>query len=325
MIDIQRHRRLRSSGLLRDMVAEANPRREGLILPLFIVKGTGVKKEIPSMPGTYHWSADMLLKQMPRWLDFGLNKFNLFGVGEEKTLNAEAACSSHSVVNETLRTLKGTFGSRIFVITDVCLCAYTTHGHCGLLKDREIDNDSSLEVLAAMAVSHASSGADMVAPSDMMDGRVRAIRQSLNEAGFSQLPLMSYSVKYASAYYGPFRDAADSAPEFGDRKTYQMDFRNRREALKEAASDEAEGADIIMVKPALAYLDIIREVRNSTLLPVACYNVSAEYAMVKAAALKGWIDEERIVRENFTAFVRSGADLILSYHSADAVEKNWIP
>ena len=259
----------------------------------------------------------------------------MFGVGEEKSEDAHSAHDAHSVVADAVRELKKKFGKDLFIVTDVCLCAYTTHGHCGLasppapLQRRGeeilyIDNDLSLPILARMALAHAQAGADMVAPSDMMDGRVAAIRNLLDESGFVNTPIMSYSTKFASAYYGPFREAADSAPGKGDRKSYQMDFRNAREALREAQLDEDEGADIVMVKPASAYLDVIKTVRESTLLPVACYNVSAEYSMVKAAAKAGYIDEQRITMENMFAFARAGADIIISYHTREIFEKGWL-
>lgn len=321
---IERPRRLRMNSLLRESIAETTLKREMLVFPVFVVKGTGIRREIPSMPGIFQFSPDILIPEMKSWIDFGITRFLLFGAGEEKTLNAHRACSADSIVNVAVQNIKNTFGDKVYVITDVCLCAYTSHGHCGMAEGKSIINDTSVELLAQMALSHARAGADMVAPSDMMDGRIGKIREVLDSEGFSDLPIMSYSVKYASAYYGPFRDAADSAPGFGDRRTYQMDPRNGREAIREALLDEKEGADILMVKPALAYLDVLSHLRKETNLPLACYNVSAEYSMVKAAAIKGWIDEERIVIENFTAFARAGADIIISYHSLEAVKNHWV-
>ncbi|MFI5164866.1 MAG: porphobilinogen synthase, partial [Bacteroidia bacterium] len=264
------------------------------------------------------------LKDVEKGLKFGVNKVLLFGVGEEKTKDASSSFSNNAVVVKAVKELKKKFGEKIYVITDVCVCAYTTHGHCGILHDDYVHNDSSVEVLAKMALAHAQAGADMVAPSDMMDGRVAAIRELLDKKGFENTAIMSYAIKFASAFYGPFREAADSAPEKGDRKSYQMDFRNANEALKEGLLDEAEGADILMVKPAMAYLDIISNLRGNTLLPVACYNVSGEYSMVKAAAAKGWIDEQKIVMENMHAMARAGAGIIISYHAREIMEKGWL-
>jgi len=267
---------------------------------------------------------DELLKDAEKGLKLGINKILLFGVGEEKTKDASSSFSNNSVVVKAVKELKKNFGADLYVITDVCVCAYTTHGHCGILHDDYVHNDSSVNVLAKMALAHAQAGADMVAPSDMMDGRVGAMRNLLDAKGFENTAIMSYAIKFSSAYYGPFREAADSAPQKGDRKSYQMDFRNGREALKEGLLDEQEGADILMVKPALAYMDVISNLRSNTLLPVACYNVSGEYAMVKAAAAKGWIDEQKIVMENMNAFSRAGSDIIISYHTREMFEKGWL-
>lgn len=315
---------MRMNSLLRESIAETIVKREMLVFPVFVIKGSGIRREIPSMPGIFQFSPDVLMQEMQAWVDLGITRFLLFGAGEEKTMHAQRASSPDSIVNIALQKIKNTYGTKVFVITDVCLCAYTSHGHCGMADGERIVNDTSVELLAQMALSHAKAGADMVAPSDMMDGRIGKIRETLDGEGFSDLPIMSYSVKYASGYYGPFRDAADSAPGFGDRRTYQMDPRNGREALREALLDEKEGADILMVKPALAYLDVLSQLRKVTNLPVACYNVSAEYSMVKAGAMKGWIDEARIVNENFTAFARAGADIIISYHSLEAVKNDWL-
>lgn len=321
---IYRPRRLRKNPVIREMVAETQLSADMFIYPYFVVPGTKVVQPIDAMPGISRLSIDMLLKDVESGLKLGINKILLFGVGEKKTGEAQSAYDAHSVVADAVRALKKKFGEELYVITDICLCAYTTHGHCGLLEKDVILNDPSLEVLAKMALSHAQAGADMVAPSDMMDGRIKAIRTRLDENGFENTSIMSYATKFASAYYGPFREAADSAPGKGDRKSYQMDFRNPREALREAKLDEMEGADILMVKPALAYLDIIRLVRKNTTLPVACYNVSAEYTMVKMAAKAGFIDEQRIVMENMYAFKRAGAGIIISYHAREILAKAWL-
>jgi porphobilinogen synthase len=306
------------------MIAETRLSKEMFIYPCFIVPGKKIIRPIDSMPGINHFSVDELLKDVEKGLKLGINKILLFGVGEEKTKDANSSFSDNSVVVKAVRELKKKFSETIYVITDVCVCAYTTHGHCGILHDDYVHNDASVEVLAKMALAHARAGADMVAPSDMMDGRVGAIRQLLDEKDFENVAIMSYSIKFASAYYGPFREAADSAPQKGDRKSYQMDFRNGREALKEALLDEQEGADVLMVKPALAYLDVISKLRANTLLPVACYNVSGEYTMVKTATNKGQIDEGKMVMENMHAFARAGADIIISYHTREMFEKGWI-
>jgi porphobilinogen synthase len=320
----QRPRRLRTNPIIRELTAETRLSKEMFIYPYFIVPGKKEKHPIAAMPGINHFSIDELLKDAEKGLKLGINKVLLFGVGEEKTKDASSSFSNNSVVVKAVKELKKNFGEALYVITDVCVCAYTTHGHCGIIRDDQVHNDSSVEVLAKMALAHAQAGADMVAPSDMMDGRIGAIRELLDKKGLENTGIMSYAVKFASAYYGPFREAADSAPQKGDRKSYQMDTRNGREALKEAMLDEQEGADILMVKPALAYLDVITNLRANTLLPVACYNVSGEYSMVKAAAQKGWIDEQRIVMENMHAFARAGAGIIISYHTRDIFEKKWL-
>jgi len=306
------------------MMAETRLSKDMFIYPYFVVPGEGVKEEIGAMPGIHHFSVDTLVEDVQASMKVGINKVLLFGVGEEKSEDGSSSASENSIVAKAVRALKKEFGEDLYVITDVCLCAYTDHGHCGLIEDGYVVNDPSLEMLADMALSHAEAGADMVAPSDMMDGRVEAIRTRLDEAGYENAALMSYAVKFASAYYGPFREAADSAPSHGDRKSYQMDYRNGREAIREAVQDELEGADIIMIKPALAYLDIIKDVRRSTELPIACYNVSGEYSMVKLAAAKGLIDEQKLVMENMYAFARAGADIIISYHTRDVLEKGWL-
>lgn len=319
-----RPRRTRTNPIVRNMVAETRLHRDMLVYPYFVTHGNGIKHPINAMPGVYHFSVDELVKDVGRGLEFGINKVLLFGVGEEKTVDGSSSCSHNSIVPQAVTALKKNFGDNIFVITDVCVCAYTTHGHCGILENGYVVNDASVDVLCNMALSHAKAGADMVAPSDMMDGRIGAIRETLDDHGFVNTGIMSYSVKFASAYYGPFREAADSSPQNGDRKAYQMDSRNARESVKEALLDEDEGADILMVKPALAYLDIIAKVRESSLLPLACYNVSGEYSMVKAAAAQGLIDEQRIVMENMIAFARAGCDIIITYHARDIVEKGWL-
>src|ERR1700722_20019677 len=318
---IHRPRRLRKNSIVRDMVAEVRFNRDMLIYPYFIEKGKNIVSPISAMPGINHFSTDTLVKDVEKGLKKGINKILLFGGGEAKSAEGKSAYKKDTVVADAIKLLKKNFKDDLYIITDVCLCAYTSHGHCGIIHDGHIDNDSSIEAIAKMALTHAEAGADMVAPSDMMDGRVGAIRDILDEDHLEETAIMSYSIKFASSYYGPFREAADSAPQFGDRKSYQMDYRNPNETLKEAWLDEEEGADILMVKPALAYLDIISRLRANTNLPIACYNVSGEYSMVKAAALKGWVDEKAVVMENMHAFVRAGAGLIITYHARDIVEK----
>jgi porphobilinogen synthase len=321
---IHRPRRLRKNPIIRELVAETRLSKDMFIYPYFIIKGKNTTQPIEAMPGISRFSIDSLLKDAEKGLKIGVNKILLFGVGEEKSEDAHSAYDNHSVVVEAIRELKKNFGEDLYVITDVCLCAYTTHGHCGILHGDYVENDPSLEALAKMGLAHAQAGADMVAPSDMMDGRIAALRKKLDENNFVNTSIMSYATKFASAYYGPFREAADSAPGKGDRKSYQMDFRNASEALREAKLDEDEGADILMVKPALAYLDVIRSVKENTNLPVACYNVSAEYTMVKTAAAAGFIDEQKIVMENMFAFTRAGANIIITYHARDILENKWL-
>ncbi|AFD07836.1 porphobilinogen synthase [Solitalea canadensis] len=321
---LHRPRRLRKNPVVREMIAETRISADMFMYPYFVVPGKNIVHPIDAMPGISHFSVDTLLKDVEEGLKLGINKVLLFGVGEEKCEDAHSAHSHDSVVFAAVKALKEKFKDDIYVATDVCTCAYTTHGHCGIMKDDYVQNDETVAVLAKMALSHAQAGADMVAPSDMMDGRIGAIRQLLDENGFVNTAIMSYSIKFASAYYGPFREAADSAPNKGDRKAYQMDFRNRREMMHEAELDEAEGADILMVKPALAYLDVIRDLRDNTNLPVACYNVSGEYSMIKAAAAKGWIDEQKVVMENMYAFARAGANIIITYHIKDMLSNKWI-
>jgi porphobilinogen synthase len=320
---IHRPRRLRKNSIIRELTAEVRFHKDMLIYPYFIEKGENITSPISSMPGIHHFSPDTLVKDVEKGLKNGINKILLFGSGEEKTAEGKSAYQKDTVVAEAITLLKKNFKDDIYIITDVCLCAYTDHGHCGIIQDGHVHNDSSVEAIAKMALTHAEAGADMVAPSDMMDGRVGVIRDLLDDNHFEDTAIMSYSIKFASSYYGPFREAADSAPQFGDRKSYQMDYRNPNETLKEAWLDEEEGADILMVKPALAYLDIINRLRANTSLPIACYNVSGEYSMVKAAVEKGWIDERAVVMENMHAFVRAGAGLIITYHARDIVEKEW--
>ncbi|HTA26839.1 MAG TPA: porphobilinogen synthase [Bacteroidia bacterium] len=320
---IHRPRRLRKNAIIRELVAETRFHKDMLIYPYFVEKGKNITSPISSMPGINHFSPDALVKDVGKGLKNGINKILLFGGGEEKSEDGKSAYKKDTVVAEAIKLLKKNFADDIYIITDVCLCAYTSHGHCGIIQDKYVDNDSSIAAIAKMALTHTEAGADMVAPSDMMDGRIAAIRELLDKNHFENTAIMSYSIKFASSYYGPFREAADSAPQFGNRKSYQMDFRNPNETMKEAWLDEEEGADILMVKPALAYLDIINRLRANSNLPIACYNVSGEYSMVKAAAAKGWIDEKSIVMENMHAFVRAGSGLIITYHARDIVEKGW--
>lgn len=312
-----RARRLRRSPNLRRMVRETALAADDLIYPMFSIHGEDIRREIPSMPGIYQQSIENLVMEACEVFDLGIPAIMLFGLPEKKDALGSDAYSDDGIIQRTIAALK-TELPELTVITDVCLCEYTDHGHCGVIKEGDVDNDSTLQLLAAEALSHARAGADMVAPSDMMDGRVAAIREMLDANDFSHIPIMSYAVKYASAFYGPFRDAADSAPQFGDRHSYQMDPANRREALREAALDVQECADFLMVKPAMAYLDIIRDLRDHFDLPLAAYNVSGEYAMLKAAAEKGWIDHDRIMLELLTGMKRAGADLIITYHAKEA-------
>ncbi|MGY4386521.1 porphobilinogen synthase [Pedobacter sp. UYP24] len=321
---MQRPRRLRKNPLVREMVAETRLSKDMFIYPYFVVPGKNVTHPIASMPGISQFSEDTLLSDVEMGLKLGVNKIMLFGVGDEKTEDAASAYHDHSLVPSAVRLLKKNFGDDLYVVTDVCVCSYTTHGHCGILENDYVQNDATVEVIAKMGLTHAQAGADMLAPSDMMDGRVGAMRSVLEGAGFTNTAIMSHATKFASAYYGPFREAADCAPSKGDRKAYQMDFRNPNEAVREAMLDEAEGADVLMVKPGLAYLDIIQRLKQQTDLPIACYNVSGEYSMVKAAAEKGWIDEQKVVMETMHAFARAGASIITTYHIRDMVEKNWI-
>ena len=317
---IHRGRRLRKCPAIRDMVRETTLSPNDFIYPIFVVEGENIKKEIPSLPECYHYSIDRLDEVVKEVKDAEVKGIIIFGIPDHKDSCGSEAFNDNGVVQQAVRKIKE-LDSDIYVITDVCMCEYTDHGHCGILDHHNVDNDKTLEYLGKIAVSHAKAGADMVAPSDMMDGRVGFIRESLDEAGFKNVPIMSYSAKYCSAFYGPFRDAANSAPQFGDRKGYQMDPANRHEALREVQMDLDEGADIIMVKPALSYLDIIREVRDKIDAPVAAYSVSGEYAMIKAGAKMGLIDEEKIVMEMLTSIKRAGADLIITYHALYASNK----
>ncbi|MEA2039185.1 MAG: porphobilinogen synthase [Thermodesulfobacteriota bacterium] len=314
---IVRPRRLRRTPAIRQMVRETSLSVKDFIAPLFVKHGKGHKDPIPSMPGQYQFSVDTVVKEAAELWSLGIPSVILFGLPDKKDAVGSRSWAPDGVVQRAISAIKDRMPEMV-VITDVCLCEYTDHGHCGVIKDNEVDNDATLELLARQAVSHAEAGADFVAPSDMMDGRVSAIRNALDAEGYENTGILSYSVKYASAFYGPFRDAADSTPMFGDRKTYQMDPANALEALKEAELDIEEGADIIMVKPALAYLDIIRQVRDLSLVPVAAYNVSGEYAMVKAAEMKGWIDGEKVMMEILMSIKRAGADLILTYFAKEA-------
>lgn len=316
-----RPRRMRISPAIRSMVRETALSVKDFVYPMFVVPGSRVKDEIPSMPGCYHLSVDLAVELAKEIHALGIPSVEIFGLPEYKDEVGSGAWDRNSPVQRAITAIKEVV-PELVIVGDVCLCQYTSHGHCGKLCGRYVDNDETLKLLQRTAVSQAQAGADIVAPSDMMDGRVAAIREALDDEGMTNVAIMSYAVKYASGYYGPFRDAADSAPQFGDRRQYQMDPANLREALKEVDLDVAEGADIIMVKPALAYLDVVRQVRDHIHHPVAVYNVSGEYAMVKAAARNGWIDEKRIVLETLTGMKRAGADIIITYHAMDAAR--WL-
>ncbi len=318
---IYRPRRLRASAGIRNMVRETQLSVQDFVYPIFVVPGINIKKEIPSLPGQYHLSADQAAEAAKEAAALGIPAVLLFGLPEYKDAKGSSAWDMKSPVQRAMVLIKKALPDMV-VIGDVCLCEYTDHGHCGLLKGQEVDNDPTLDLLARVAVSQAKAGADMIAPSDMMDGRVAAIREALDIEGFTNRSIMAYSAKYASAFYGPFREAADSAPKFGDRRAYQMDPANVREALKEVDLDVSEGADIVMVKPALSYLDVISKVRDSFDLPVAAYNVSGEYSMVKAASANGWIEEQRTTLEILTSIKRAGADIIITYHALDAAR--WL-
>lgn len=320
MFPVYRPRRLRRTETIRRMVRETKLSVDDLIYPLFVVPGSGVKSPIPSMPGISHFSVDMLGDEVSEAADLGIPAVLLFGIPETKDATGSGAYAPDGIVQRAIEAIKKA-NPDMYVVTDVCMCEYTDHGHCGIIVEGDVDNDATLELIARTALSHVRAGADMVAPSDMMDGRVGEIREILDENDFSHIPIMSYAAKYASAFYGPFREAAESAPQFGDRRSYQMDPPNTREALREVELDIDEGADIIMVKPALPYLDILRLVRDSFDLPVAAYNVSGEYAMIKAAAERGWIDGDRVMMEALISIKRAGADIIITYFAKEAARK----
>jgi len=306
---------------LRSLVRETTLSVDDFIYPLFAKSGEGFKKEISSMPGVYQMSIDEIVKECGSLQELGINSIILFGIPDVKDSVGSDALCEHGIIASAIKAVKKAY-PKMFVVTDLCFCEFTDHGHCGILdmEHESVDNDATLEILAKQALVHAHAGADMIAPSGMMDGMIEALREALDSEGFINLPIMSYSTKFASAYYGPFRDVAESAPSFGDRKTYQMDPANRREAIAESVEDEMQGADILMVKPALAYLDIVRDVRNATSLPLCVYNVSGEYALLKAAAKAGVIDYERVMMETMIAFKRAGADIIISYHAKEVAE-----
>lgn len=324
---IVRNRRLRGSAAMRNLVRETQLTVNDLIYPIFVTEGSGVREQIASMPGVYHLSMDQLEAEIRDVQSLGIQSILLFGVPDHKDEIGSEAYGNHSIVQKATRAIKQ-WAPELLIVADTCLCQFTSHGHCGVVKHdertnrSEVDNDLSLELLVKTAVSQAEAGADIIAPSNMMDGYVHAIRAGLDESGYENVPIMAYSVKYASAFYGPFRDAAHSTPQFGDRKTYQMDPANAREAIREAESDVREGADMLMVKPALAYMDIIRQLKEQFDLPVVAYNVSAEYSMIKAAAAQGWINERAIVLETLIGFKRAGADIIITYHAKDAAR--WL-
>ena len=313
---MNRTQRLRASSGIRSLVRENLLQIDDLIDPLFIEEGKGIKKEIESMPGINRFSLDTISEELNLIKELGIRAVILFGIPDAKDEIGSETWNDQGIIQKSIRFIKKHYPD-LYVITDVCFCEYTSHGHCGIIHNNDVDNDATLKNLAKQAISHARAGADMLAPSGMMDGMIRTLRESLEQEGFYQLPIMSYAVKYSSAYYGPFRDAADSAPSFGDRRTYQMDPANRREAFREADFDREEGADVLMVKPALSYLDIIRDLRNNYNLPIACYNVSGEYAMIKAAGAKGWIDEKKVMMESLLSMKRAGADLIITYFAKD--------
>ncbi|QVY60557.1 porphobilinogen synthase [Cytobacillus gottheilii] len=320
-LQFNRHRRLRKTANMRALVRENRLHTDDLIYPIFVAEGQDIKREITSMPGIYNLSLDHLHAELEEVVSLGIKSVLLFGIPEEKDACGTQAYHDHGIVQEATRLIKESF-PELIVIADTCLCEFTDHGHCGLVENEEVLNDESLDLLVQTAVSQAKAGADIIAPSNMMDGFTAAIRAGLDEAGFENVPIMSYAVKYASAFYGPFREAADSTPQFGDRKAYQMDPANRLEAIREAESDLVEGADFLIVKPGMPYLDIVRDVKNNINLPLVIYNVSGEYSMVKAASQNGWIDEERIVMEMLTGMKRAGCDLIITYHAKDAAR--WL-
>jgi len=313
---MNRTRRLRKNESIRRLVRENRLSVDDLIYPLFIEEGTQIESEIESMPGIYRFSLDMISKELDEVVNLNIPAVILFGIPSEKDDVGSDTWNDDGIVQKAIRIIKKNYPG-LYVISDICFCEYTSHGHCGVIHNNDVDNDATLVNLAKQSISHAKAGADMLAPSGMMDGMIISMREALDQNGYYDLPIMSYSVKYASSFYGPFRDAADSAPSFGDRKTYQMDPANRDESMREATFDDQEGADILMVKPALAFLDIIRDLKNNFDRPIACYNVSGEYAMIKAAARNGWIDEERVMMESLTSMKRAGADIIITYFAKD--------
>ena len=315
-----RLRRTRLNPLLRDLVRETRLDLDNFIYPLFVVEGEGIRNEISSMPGVFQLSIDEILKECCELKSLGIKSILLFGIPSLKDSVGSDALSDDGIIARTLRAIKAEFGSSLLVITDLCFCEYTDHGHCGILAESSVNNDATLEISAKQALIHAKNGADMIAPSGMMDGIITCLRETLDENGFENLPVMAYSTKFASAYYGPFRDVAQSAPSFGDRKSYQMDSANRFEAIRESLEDEAQGADILMVKPALAFLDIIRDIKERSLLPLCAYNVSGEYALLKAGAKLGVIDYEKVMMESLLGIKRAGADMIISYHAKEVAK-----
>jgi porphobilinogen synthase len=314
-----RLRRLRKSTALRDMLRETHLSKNDFIYPLFIVEGNNIRREIGSMPNVFQMSVDEVARECEELLTLGVRSVLLFGIPEHKDEAGSSAYDENGIIQKTVRAIKKDY-PEMLVVTDVCLCEYTSHGHCGVIENEYVQNDATLELLAKEALSHAQSGADIIAPSDMMDGRIGKIRRTLDENNFSEIPIMAYSAKYASAFYGPFREAAESAPQYGDRKSYQMDVGNSDEAMREIAQDISEGADIVMVKPALSYLDIIRRTKDEFNMPIAAYNVSGEYSMIKAAAANGWIDGERAMMEALISIKRAGADIIITYFAKEAAK-----
>ena len=315
-----RLRRTRLNPLVRDLVRETRLDLDNFIYPLFVVEGEGIRNEIASMPGVFQLSIDEILKECCELKSLGIKSILLFGIPSLKDSVGSDALSDDGIIARTLRAIKAEFGSSLLVITDLCFCEYTDHGHCGILGESSVNNDATLEISAKQALIHAKNGADMIAPSGMMDGIITCLREALDRGGFENLPVMAYSTKFASAYYGPFRDVAQSAPSFGDRKSYQMDSANRFEAIRESLEDEAQGADILMVKPALAFLDIIRDIKERSLLPLCAYNVSGEYALLKAGAKLGVIDYEKVMMETLVGIKRAGADMIISYHAKEVAK-----
>ena len=316
---VSRLRRLRKTSALRDMFRETHLTKHDFIYPLFVAEGENFKREISSMPDVFQLSVDNILRECEELLTLGINAVLLFGIPDFKDEVGSSGYAVEGIVQKATREIKKSF-PEMLVITDVCLCEYTSHGHCGVIENEYVQNDATLELLAKQALTHAESGADIIAPSDMMDGRIGAVRKTLDENNFAETPIMAYAAKYSSAFYGPFREAAESAPQFGDRKSYQMDFGNSTEAMREIALDIQEGADIVMVKPALSYLDIIRRAKDNFNLPICAYNVSGEYSMIKAAHEKGWIDGEKVMMETLTAIKRAGADVIITYFAKEAIK-----